>query len=113
MAVSAGSNNRLHQAAPICRHLRISLSKSRGLPPDICQFPPRKSLPPPPLGEGRDLGACGVGDDSADALGRCAQGVIEKVRVSACCLRLRMAKQTANYVQAHTRTGQLGGETVP
>ena len=65
------------------------------------------------LGEGRDLGGCGVGDDSADALGRCAQGVIEKVRVSACCLRLRMAKQTANYVQAHTRTGQLGGETVP
>jgi len=64
---------------------------------------------PPPSIKRHDFGGLRPGDDGADALGRCAQGVVEKVRVSTCCRRLRVAKQTANYMQTQSGTGQLGG----
>src|SRR5262245_29116896 len=60
---------------------------------------------PPPVIERHDLGRGFAGDDGADPLGRCAQGVVEKVRVSACCRRLRMTKQTADHMQAQSGTG--------
>src|SRR2546430_16662468 len=94
--VLAGSNSA--KIAWLCSAHDVRLLRTIGL------------LKSSPLGKRHNFGGCGVRDDSPDSFGRCAQGVIEKVRVSACRLRLRVAKQAATYVQAHPRASQLSGE---
>src|SRR5262249_6971711 len=55
-ADSTADIDALHKAAPICRRHRVSLSKFRGLAPDICRYLPRKSSPPPPSNANPDDG---------------------------------------------------------